>query len=183
METSQTVRHVYKKTGYPLVTRDAAPMLDDLIHTLTASGNGFALINTVFRFGQTDIKIKPAKADRDIVFEAAREAFKAGGWHYSSVLADPADEASRPVTEMTFHHPRMNTRIGKPLPNRPARLGFDVNLPDSSLPLTRELIDYYAAYASEIARSLLEEQAGKERLFQPIPLQDASLDEDADKDD
>jgi hypothetical protein len=179
METSQTAKHANKKTGYPLLTRDAAPMLDAMIHSLTASGNGFALINTAFRFGQMDIRIKPAKADRDVVFEAAREAFKAGGWHYGSEMADPADEPSRPVTSMTFRHPRLSTRIGEPLPPRPARMGFEMNLPDPSSPLTQEMIDYYANYASEITRSILVDLANKERLLQPIPLHDA-LDDDRD---
>lgn len=179
MEANQTTtKHASKKTGYPLVARDAAPMLDAMLRALTASGHGYALINTSFRFGQMNVSIRPVKADRDAVFEAARNAFKIGGWGYSSTMADAADEPSRPVIEMTFRHPRMNTRIGELRPSRPARLGFEMALPDASLPLTPETIECYANHASEITRSILGDLADKERLFQPISLHDALDDQD-----
>lgn len=157
-----------RSTGHPQLLRDASPMMDELIHTLTAQGYSFALLNTQFRFDQQSVRVQPAKDDRDVVFGAAIEAFAVGGWHYSSTLEDASVDPSRPVVSMTFRHPIQNTRLGEPTPPRPARVGFEINMPDSSLPLSREVIEYYSNYALELTRSILETRARLESPGKPL---------------
>jgi len=152
---------------YIKLMRDAAPMVDNLIHRLTDEGHAHALRRTKFEFGQTSISVTPAPEDRDVVFGLAVEQFSKAKWGYSSRTLSADEDPKRPTVEMTFNHPRTLTRLGEEPTKRPWAIGFDIPMPDPSVPITAELIDYYADRARDIARGLMAQQVVDEEGKMP----------------
>lgn len=147
------------------LVRDAAPMLDALMHDVVEEMTGHV-------WNQVDIKLSAATLSVDItppagyrreVFDLAVEVFRRGaGWHYSSVLAPTDEDPERPVVTMKFRHPSTNTRLGEPRPARPRAMGFEIPMPDPSLPITPDLVRWYAAQAAAIVENLLTQQCVNE---------------------
>jgi hypothetical protein len=153
---------------YIKLTRDASPMLDHIIHRLTDEGHAFALLSTEFKFDQHNIHVRPAPEHRDVVFGVCVEEFSKAGWGYGSKTTPTNGGIDRPVTlEMTFRHPRTNTRLGEHPPARPRAIGFEVPMPDPSLPITTDLIEYYAQRAADITRGLMAQQTVDEEGKMP----------------
>lgn len=153
---------------YVKLMRDASVMLDAVIFRLTEE-RPFALLSTDFTFTQTSVRVRPNKPeDREAVFTIAVEEFTRAGWHYGSTMADAEDDPKRPVVAMTFNHPVMNTYLGNEgRPTRPYAMGFEVPMPYPSVPITKDLIDYYAERTAEIVRGLLSQQVVKEEFKMP----------------
>lgn len=152
---------------YIKLTRDASPMLDHVIHRLTDEGHAFALLSTEFKFDQANIHVRPAPEHRDVVFSTCVEEFSKAGWGYGSETLPASEDPARPVVAMTFRHPRTNTRLGEHPPARPRAIGFEIPMPDPSVPITTELIEYYAQRASDIARGIMAQQVVDEEGKMP----------------
>lgn len=152
---------------YIKTIRDAAVPLDSLIHKLTEE-NAHALNRTRFGISEQWIEVHPHPEDRDLVIGLAAEEFSKAGWscHASSVArhVDP----KQPIESMSFGHPRTKTRTGDgDGPKRPWAMRLDIPMPDPSIPITADLIDYYAEQAGHIVRGLMSQQVVDEEGKMP----------------
>ena len=152
---------------YIKLMMDAAPVMDRVIHRLTDEGHAFALRDTHFQFDQANIFVTPKPEHRDVVFGLLVEEFSKAQWGYGSQTAPASEDPARPVISMVFRHPRTKTRLGERPPVRPGKIGFEIPLPDPSLPITTELIEYYAGRASDITRGLMAQQVVDEEGKMP----------------
>lgn len=151
---------------YVKLVRDAAVPFDNVIHRLTDEDHNQALRRTLVTFDQMNLYITPHPEDRDVVFGVFVEEFSKAGWGYGSKMATAEEDPRRPVVAMTFRHPCTRTRLGE-TPKRPWAIEFRMPLPDPSIPIRPELIDYYAARASDIARALMAQQVVDEEGKMP----------------
>lgn len=154
------------RAHYVKVIRDAAVPLDNAIHRLTEAGHSHALRNTQFNFDQMTMYVDPRPQDREVVFGVLIEEFTKAGWGFGSRTATEEEDPDRPVIAMHFRHPRLRTRMGE-RPVRPGKIGFEIPMPDPSVPITADLIDYYAEQAANIARGLLAQQVVDEEGKMP----------------
>lgn len=152
---------------YVKLTRDAAPMMDNFVHRMTDEGHALALRRTEFTYDQMNIFVRPQPQDRDVVFGVLVEEFSKAGWGYGSETAKAEDDPNRPVVSMTFRHPATHTRLGAAPPIRPGLLRFEVPMPDPRVPITTDLIEYYANRAADITRGLMAQQVVDEEGKMP----------------
>ncbi|AZS06713.1 hypothetical protein HOU95_gp094 [Streptomyces phage Hiyaa] len=152
---------------YIKLMRDASVPLDNVIHRLTDEGHALTLRRTQVTFDQANIFVTPHPDDRDVVFGVYIEEFSKAGWAYGSQTAPASEDPARPVISMSFGHPRTKTRLGERPPIRPRAIGFEIPMPDPSLPITTDLIEYYAQRAADITRGLMAQQVVDEEGKMP----------------
>lgn len=154
---------------YVKMVRDAAPILDSILHRLVEEDSAFAIHGTNFTFADLAVRMEPEAKHREAVFTIAAEEFNKAGWHFSSRLAPESEDPARSVISMTFKHPSTQTRLGRAedAPSRPWAMSFEVPMPDPNVPITPDLIDFYAKQASDITRGLMAQQVVKEEFKMP----------------
>lgn len=156
-----------QRMHYVKTIRDAAIPLDSLIHKLTEE-NAHALNRTRFGISEQWISVHPHPEDRDLVIGLAAEEFSKAGWSSHASSAPREVDPQQPITSMSFGHPRTKTRTGDGEgPKRAWAMRFDIPMPDPSVPITADLIDYYAKQASDIARGLMAQQVVDEEGRMP----------------
>lgn len=152
---------------YVKTVRDAAIPLDSLIHKLTEE-NAHALNRTRFGISEQWISVHPHPEDRDLVIGLAAEEFSKAGWSSHASSASREEDPAQPIISMSFGHPRTKTRTGNgDGPKRPWAMRLDIPMPNPSVPITADLIDYYAQQASHIVRGLMAQQVVDEEGRMP----------------
>ncbi|QNJ57677.1 hypothetical protein SEA_KEANU_72 [Streptomyces phage Keanu] len=156
-----------QRMHYVKTIRDAAVPLDSLIHKLTEE-NAHALNRTRFSLSEQWIAVYPHPEDRDLVIGLAAEEFSKAGWSIHAESASRSEDPKQPVISMSFGHPRTKTKTGDGEgPKRKWAMRFEVPMPDPSIPITPDLIEYYAKQAADITRGLMAQQVVEEEGKMP----------------
>lgn len=156
-----------QRMHYVKTIRDAAIPLDSLIHKLTEE-NAHALNRTRFGLSEQWISVYPHPEDRDMVLGLAAEEFSKAGWSSHASSTPRNVDPKQPIESMSFGHPRTKTRTGDgDGPKRAWAMRLDVPMPDPAIPITTELIEYYAQQASNVVRGLMAQQVVDEEGKMP----------------
>lgn len=157
------------RSHYVKTTRDAALPMDAAMYRLINEGYAHAWNTTQFTINDQYISATPLAADDkgQHVMNVLVEEFSRAGWSGHAQSRPHSEDTNQTRISVSFGHPNGKTRCDEPPVQRPTLLYFEVPMPDPAIPITPEIIDYWAEQAANVARSLMAQQVVKEEWKMP----------------
>lgn len=157
------------RSHYVKTVRDAAMPLDAAMHRLLSTGYAHTWNTTAFDIRDRFISATPAVPDDkgQHVMDVLMEEFSRAGWSGHTESAPRHEDPNQTRLSVSFGHPSSKTRCDEPPTKRPDLMYFEVPMPHPAIPITPEIIDYWAEQVANTARALMSQQVVKEEWKMP----------------